>query len=82
MPEVDKKAESINVLKNANKHLADVFAGLDKKDLTLKNCASDLQRVATQCGDLYVEVWVGSNKQQTSLKNYLSIIATRLNEAR
>jgi len=78
----DKHAESINALKNANKHLADVFADLNKKDSTMKNCASDLQRVASQCGEIHVEVWTGNQRQQTSLKNYLNTIATNLNEAR
>lgn len=78
----DKKADSINALKNANKHLADLFTDLGKKELTLKTCAGDLQRVAAQCGDLKVEFWVGNNRTTGSLKNYLETIATSLNEAR
>lgn len=79
---VDKKIESLNALKNANKHLSDLFSDLSKKELTLKTCASDLQRVATQCGDIKIMVWVGSNQVATSLKQYLETIAVSLNEAR
>lgn len=78
----DKKTDSINALKNANKHLADLFTDLNKKESTLKTCAADLQRVASQCGDIHVEVYVGNQRQQASLKNYLNTIATSLNEAR
>lgn len=78
----DKKIESINALKNANKHLADLFTDLNKKELTLKTCAADLQRVAAQVGDIHVEIWVGQQRQQGSLKKYLEAIATSLNEAR
>lgn len=78
----DKKLESINALKNANKHLADLFNDLNKKELTLKTCAADLQRVAAQCGDLSVEAYVGQSRQQVSLKSYLGTIANSLNEAR
>jgi hypothetical protein len=78
----DKKTESINALKNANKHLADVFADLAKKDQTLQTCASDLQRVAAQCGDIHVSVWIGQKQEMTPLKSYLTAIATSLNGAR
>ncbi len=78
----DKKTESVNALKNANKHLADLFTDLNKKDLTLKTCADDLARVATQCGDLQVYVWVGQKQEHTTLKRYLTTISTSLSEAR
>jgi hypothetical protein len=80
--ETDKKLDSINALKNANKHLADIFNDLAKKDLTLKTCADDLQRAAAQCGDLKVVVWVANTQKDVSLKQYLGTIANTLNEAR
>lgn len=80
--DVDKKTQSINALKNANKHLEDLFKDLAKKDLTLRTCSEDLQRVAAQCGDIQVMVYVGSNRQATSVKQYLGTIAASLNEAR
>lgn len=81
-PKADKKAESINALKNANKHLADIFTDLNKKELTMRTCADDLQRVSTQLGDIQVVVWVGQKQEMTPLKRYLCTIATSLNEAR
>jgi hypothetical protein len=81
-PKSDKKTESLNALKNANKHLADLFTDLNKKDLTLQTCSADLQRIAAQCGDLRVSAWVGQQQQMLSLKGYLETIAKSLNEAR
>ena len=78
----DKKAESINALKNANKHLAEVFTDLAKKEQTLKVCADDLQRVAAQCGDLQIKAWVGQQQQSIPLQTYLRTISNSLNEAR
>lgn len=78
----DKKNESIIALKNANKHLADLFIDLSKKDSTLSICAGDLERIAAQCGDIHVLVWTGSQSQQSSLAKYLKQIAAKLEEAR
>lgn len=78
----NKKSESITALKNAHKHLEDLFKDLAKKDQTLKTCSDDLQRVANQCGDIKVMVWVGPLQQATFLKIYLGAIAASLNEAR
>lgn len=81
-PKADKKTESITALKNANQHLSAVFADITKKERTLGTCADDLERVARQCGDLMVSVWVGQKQETISLKTYLVTIAKTLNEAR
>lgn len=78
----DKKTESINALKNANKHLSDLFADVNKKDIAMKSTASDLLLVAKQCGELRIEVWVGNNKQTVFLKTYLEACSKTLEEAR
>lgn len=78
----DKKAESIKALKDANKHLADLFSDLAKKDNVLRSTSSDLQYVANQCGDIQVAVYVGANRQVVSLKNYLGTCANTLENAR
>lgn len=78
----DKKTESINALKNANKHLADLFANLAKKESIMGVTVSDLQHVAGQVGDIQVSVWVTNSYQTIKLKTYLEIIAKTLSEAR
>lgn len=78
----DKKTDSINALKNANKHLADLFADLAKKESVMGVTVNDLQRVAAQLGDIQVSVWVTNNHQSVKLKTYLETIAKTLSEAR
>lgn len=78
----DKKADSINALKNANKHLADLFSELDKKNAILNKTSSDLQHIARQCGDIQVQVYVGNNSSVVSLKTYLTTCAKLLDETR
>jgi len=80
--QVDKKTESINALKNANKHLADLFGDLSKKDLVLSLTANDLSYIARQCGDILVHVYQGQSRTAVSLKLYLEGLAIKLNEAR
>lgn len=79
---VDKKAESIAIMKNANKHLTEVFSEMTKKDIVLQTCASDLAYIARQCGDLRVQVYVANQSQVVSLKTYLETIVANLNGAR
>lgn len=78
----DKKAESIKALKDANKHLADLFHEMNKKDTVLDNSADHLTRIAQQCGDLKVNVWQEGGFKDYSLKVMLMDIATSLNGAR
>jgi hypothetical protein len=78
----DKKTESINALKNANKHLADVFADLNNKDGTMSNVASELQYIARQCGDIKVQTYIGNQHQMVALKGHLEALAIKLNGAR
>lgn len=78
----DKKAESIKALKDANKHLAELFNDMAKKDSVLQSQASQISYVARQCGDLKIEVYVGADKKNVSLKSFLDAAAIALNEAR
>ena len=82
MPIEDKKIESLNALKNANKHLSDVFSALAKKDQVLSSCSADLQFIAKQCGDINVKVWIGSSSQFVELRAFLNTVANRLSEVR
>lgn len=79
---LDKKTESITALKNANKHLADLFTEMNKKDLVLQTCASDLAYTARQCGELRIEVYVGNERKTVLLKAYLESMVSNLNGAR
>lgn len=78
----DKKTESINALKNANKHLADLFSDLAKKDAVMSASVDNLNRIAQQCGDLKVNIWHEGKWQDFSLRGALTSIAARLTEAR
>jgi hypothetical protein len=81
-PKVNKKTESLTALKNANKHLTDLFGHILKTDTVLSSQASQIDYVANQCGDLQVLVYVGQDRKSTSLKAFLKAAATALNEAR
>jgi hypothetical protein len=78
----DKKTESINALKNANKHLADLFTAMNDKDGTLSSVASELQYIARQCGELRVSVYKANQPQSVILKAHLEELAIKLNGAR
>lgn len=78
----DKKAESILALKNANKHLAELFTDLNKKDAVLQTCANDLANIARQCGEIRIETWVGNERKIVLFKTYLETIIATLNGAR
>lgn len=78
----DKKTESINALRNANKHLADLFTEMNKKDSVLSNTSSELNYVAGQLGDIKVSVYVGSNRTDVYLKTFLQTCAKNLEGAR
>jgi hypothetical protein len=78
----DKKTESLLALKNANKHLADLFDEMAKKDHVLSAQSSQISYVAKQCGDLQVSVYVGAERKTLSLKMFLEAAAANLNEAR
>jgi hypothetical protein len=78
----DKKTESITVLKNASKHLAELFTTMAAKDTVLHSQSIQISHVAKQCGDLQVMVYVGSERKSVPLKLFLEAAATALNEAR
>lgn len=78
----DKKNESINALKNANKHLADLFTDLSRKEGTLAHAASELQYLARQLGEIKVQTYIGNVNTTVYLKAHLEALALKLNEAR
>lgn len=78
----DKKTDSIAALKNANKHLDEVFKDLAKKDAVMSNAVDALNRIAQQCGDLKVNIWCDGKWQDTPLRSALVSLAARLTEAR
>ena len=78
----DKKTDSIAALKNANKHLDEVFKDLAKKDAVMSTTVDSLNRIAQQCGDLKVNIWHEGKWQDTSLRGALVSLAARLTEAR
>ena len=78
----DKKTESITALKNANKHLTDVFSHMNKMDATLSSVASDLQSVASKSGELHIYTWWEGKSQCVSLKTFLNSLAKKLEDVR
>lgn len=78
----DKKQESITALKNANKHLTDLFSRVEEKDRTLGNVASELTRISNKLGDIYVDDWEGGRTVYKPLKHIVQKLAERLTEAR
>lgn len=78
----DKKSESINALKNANKHLGELFTDLNRKDGMLQSCSADLRYLAKQVGEIQVMVYVGNERKTVFLKTYLDTIATNLESVR
>lgn len=82
MSDVDKKQESITALKNANKHLTDLFSRVEEKDRTLGNVASELVRVSNKLGDICVDDWEGGRTVHKPLRLILQKLAGQLTEAR
>lgn len=79
---LDKKTESINALKNANRHLADLFSDLSNKEAMMSAVASELQYIARQCGELRVHTFKGQSSEVVNLKSHLEALAVKLNGAR
>lgn len=78
----DKQRESLLALKNANKHLTDLFARMEEKNRTMAAIASELERLAPKMGELQAETYHENRFQQRPLSNTLMDMASRLNKVR
>ena len=77
-----KAQESIETLKNVNKHLADVLKRIAEKDSALNSVADDLRRLAAKSGEIMVEAWKINKYEPISLKAHLNELATKLEGAK
>lgn len=77
-----KAQESVETLKNVNKHLTEVFKRISEKDEALDSVASDIRRLAAKSGEIMVEAWKVNRYEPVSLKAHLNELATKLEGAR
>jgi len=79
-----KAQESMETLKNVNKHLSEIFKQITAKDAALNAVADDLRRAAVKCGDLKIEAWSKSNSkfELIELKRHLQDLAVILEGAK
>lgn len=77
-----KAQESMETLKNVNKHLSELFKQIAAKDTALSSVSDDLRRAASKVGDLQIEAWDVNQYKVTSLKSHLNKLADVLNGAK
>ena len=79
-----KAQESIETLKNVNKHLSEVFKQISTKDSALNSVADDLRRLASKVGELKIEAWskVDAKFVSMSFKQHLQDLINTLEGAK
>ena len=77
-----KAQESMETLKNVNKHLSELFKQIAAKDTALSSVANDLRRAASKVGDVQIEVWDVNQYRTSSFKNHLIKLADTLDGAK
>ena len=79
-----KAQESIETLKNVNKHLSEVFKQIAVKDAALDFVADELRRAAPKCGEIKIDAWSKSDQKfiPQLLKAYLNDLALQLEVAK
>lgn len=82
MTEPTKSQQTLIALRNANKHLTEVFSLIDTKDQAMNFVSDSLRRAAAKCGEIKIDVWEGGNTKSISLKSHLTELATKLEGAR
>lgn len=73
-----KKESSTAALKNANKHLSELFAAINRNSILIEKTISLAEDIKRGCGELKVDVWVESTKQTLTVKQCLDNIITNL----
>lgn len=77
-----KQQASIEAMKNANKHLTDVFNQMQRMDSALSSVANDLERAASKVGDILILCWKDRQEQPATLRVHLKELAIQLQKAR
>ena len=79
-----KAQESVETLKNVNKHLTEVFKQIATKDAALSTVADGLRSIASKCGELKLDAWSKTDQKfvPTLLKAYLNELAFTLEGAK
>ena len=77
-----KAQESVETLKNVNKHLSQVLNQISEKDSVLNSVADDIRRLAAKSGELMVEAWKVNRYEPMSLKAHLNELANKLEGAK
>ena len=77
-----KAQESVETLKNVNKHLSQVLNQISEKDSVLNSVADDIRRLAAKSGELMVEAWKVNRYEPVPLKAHLNELANKLEGAK
>lgn len=82
MTEATRAQQTLISLKNANKHLTEIFSLMETKDFALGSVGDSLRRAAAKCGEIKIDVWEGANQKAVLLKTHLTELAVQLEKAK
>ena len=77
-----KRKESLDALRNANKHLNEIFKQHDNLVLVVEETESQLEHLKSKVGDIAVEVWDGGSYKLTKLSVVLNTMKNKLSGAK
>ena len=79
---IDKRKESIQALKNANKHLTEIFRQHDNLLMVVEDTTRQLEHLKSKVGDIAVEVWTGNGYGLKKLSVVLNEMKNKLEGAK
>ena len=77
-----KRKESLDALRNANKHLNEIFKQHDNLVLVVEETERQLEHLKSKVGDIAVEVWDGGSYKLTKLSVVLNTMKNKLSGAK
>lgn len=79
---IDKRKESIQALKNANKHLTEIFRQHDNLLMVVEDTTRQLEHLKSKVGDIAVEVWISNGYGLKKLSVVLNEMKNKLEGAK
>lgn len=78
----NKAQESLASMKNANKHLTEVLAKIDRMNTAMGVVIQAFDEITPKLGEVQLNVWHDNKWQPMILKNYIGILKAKLNSER
>ena len=77
-----RAATSIAALKNANKHMSELLQTNENMNQIMGSVSTELNSLARQFGDIYIDAFIDGGYKPTKLKTYLNSLAAKLENGR